>query len=312
MNRVIGSAEDFTKSELNSIFRYAKKGERLFAEYAEYAKGKILGTLFIQPSLRTQQGFKSAFMKLGGNCLGFDSIANANTDSNRYESLSDSSKFVSEYCDIAIMRCQDPASFYEFAENASIPVISAGHGKIEHPSTGLTEVFSLMQHFGEVNGLSILIFAKLPKRCTISFIKCLSKWKSINLHFITAEGYHHAEDTESFIIKHFSRVNYYYSVEEFVHKCNPRNIDILYIDDAESDHMPDRNGYGHWNIIINEDVRRLFRPDVYITAPLPRTRMLPVELDKSNDVFFLKKAPNSLIVRASLLIHLLQSTKIEC
>ena len=157
MNKNLISILDITKTQMEEIFSVAKAKDKLFEKNYNALSGKILASLFLQPSTRTQLSFQSAFLKLNGKTIGFSDINHSRSGPPYYEPLDDMGIIVSNYCDIIVMRTIDATYMDEFLKGTSVPVISAGSGNIEHPTQALTDLFTLTDTLGpDLSGINII------------------------------------------------------------------------------------------------------------------------------------------------------------
>ena len=146
---------DLSSDQIIDIFKLAQLKGQLFNKYHNIFQEKILATLFFQPSTRTQLSSQSAFIKLGGQCIGFSDIEDSRSGSTYYESMEDLGKIIQSYCDLLVMRCNDAEQIQKLSQNCNIPVISAGHGNIEHPTQALIDMYTLWSINNRIHNLNI-------------------------------------------------------------------------------------------------------------------------------------------------------------
>lgn len=164
---------DFTRSEWEEIIHTAVEIEKNPQKYSHACEGKILATLFYEPSTRTRMSFQTAMLRLGGNVIGFD---NPDTSSvSKGESVKDTAKIVSGYADIIAMRSAQEGAAYAASMFTDCPVINAGDGGHLHPTQTLTDLLTLTQEVGRLNGLTIGLCGDLKNGRTVhSLIRALS------------------------------------------------------------------------------------------------------------------------------------------
>lgn len=291
------SINDISLSDMQTIYEKAKLRDKIFKEYYEALKGKTLASLFLQPSTRTQLSFQSAFTKLGGTYIGFSDINASRSGPPYYEPLEDMGKIVSNYCDIIVMRTINAKYTSELLAGASVPVISAGSGNIEHPTQALTDIFTLTTHIGaNLSGLNILIVGTPRQRTINSFLLGISNWDNISIHILCQEGI----SLPNFVFKRLSpsmKIQYYHSANEFLECNDTSTIDVIYMDKIFSE----TNDYTEFAFSEN-DLYSKFKHDILIMHPLPRTKELPKVFDKHPGAIYFSQAQNGLYVRAALFL----------
>lgn len=277
------------------IFERAKMGQNIFKEYHDALKGKILASLFLQPSTRTQLSFQSAFLRLGGTYIGFADINASRSGPPYYEPLDDMGRIVSNYCDIIVMRTINATYTSQLLEGSTVPVISAGSGNIEHPTQALTDLFTLTTYLGtDLSNLNILIIGTPRQRTINSFLLGLTNWKNIKIYILCQRGV----SLSDYIIEKIDNsinIQYYSSINDFLESGKSSSIDIIYMDKI----FKETTEYSEF-IFQKNDLYHAFRKDVLILHPLPRTKELPKCFDIHPGAIYFNQAQNGLYVRASL------------
>lgn len=294
MNNLI-SINDLSINEIKTIFSRAKLGNRIFTEYEGYLNNKMLASLFLQPSTRTQLSFQSAFCRLGGKYIGFSDINSSRSGPPYYEPIEDMGKIVSFYCDIIVMRTINATYTSSLINGASVPIISAGSGNIEHPTQALTDLFTISSYIGDnLSNLNILIIGTPRQRTINSLILGLSNWSNINIHILCQSGITVTEDIKR-IVNNSIEIKYYYSTKHFLESGCSKEIDVVYMDKI----FNETSEYNQFAFSENE-LYNDFRKDIIILHPLPRTKELPKTFDKHPGAVYFNQAQNGLYVRASL------------
>ena len=156
------------------------------AAYAHKCDGKILATLFFEPSTRTRLSFESAMLSLGGQVLGFS--AAASSSASKGESVADTIRVVSHYADIAAMRHPKAGAPLRASRYSSIPVINAGDGGHQHPTQTLTDLMTIRRRMGRLDDLTIGLCGDLKFGRTVhSLIKTMARCKNIRFVLISPE-----------------------------------------------------------------------------------------------------------------------------
>lgn len=300
MKDKISSINDLTLEDTKRIFKIATLKENIFSKFNEALNGKILGSIFLQPSTRTQLSFQSTFVRLGGTYIGFSDINHSRSGAPYYEPLDDMAKIVSLYCDIIVMRTINAQYTKDFLSECSVPFISAGSGNAEHPTQALTDLFTMQQVFGEdLSYLDVLIIGTPRQRTINSLVLGLSKWNEIKVHIICQPGI----QFPSFVQENLSHplyIDYFESVSTFLKHYDGQKIDVIYMDKLFSE----TNLYE--GIELDEEcLYQNFKKNVKIMHPLPRTKELPKRIDKHPGALYFMQAQNGIYVRAALFLSML-------
>lgn len=297
MNKNLISILDITKNQMEELFLIAKNKDDMFKKNYNALSGKILASVFLQPSTRTQLSFQSAFLKLGGKTIGFSDINHSRSGPPYYEPLDDMGKIVSNYCDIIVMRTINATYTEDFINGATIPVISAGSGNIEHPTQGLTDLFTLTDSLGsDLSGISILIIGTPRQRTINSLLLGLSNWKDIHVHIICQQGIFLMNSIETKLLNKMA-ISYYKSVNDFLDSGFSREINVIYMDKIF------KETYFYDEFIISQSqLHDNFAQDTLVLHPLPRTKELPKYFDEYPGSKYFLQAYNGLYVRGALFL----------
>ena len=168
--------EDVSKEDLDEIIRLAGMIKANPSIFTDACHGKIMATLFYEPSTRTQMSFQTAMLRLGGQIIGFDNPSNASVS--KGESLKDTIRVVSGYADVIVMRNPVEGSALAASLYSKSPIINAGDGGHLHPTQTLTDLVTLSYEKGTLEGLTIGLCGDMKNGRTVhSLIKTLSKYK---------------------------------------------------------------------------------------------------------------------------------------
>ena len=169
--------DDYSVSQWNAMIRLAQDIMERPESYADKCRGKIMATLFYEPSTRTQMSFQAAMIRLGGSIIGFDNPGNSSVA--KGENLKDTIKIVSSYSDILVMRHSQEGSARAAALSAECPVINAGDGGHLHPTQTLTDLLTLKTELGRLDGLTVGLCGDLKYGRTVhSILQALSCYKN--------------------------------------------------------------------------------------------------------------------------------------
>ena len=284
---------DMGKDDISELFEYASYGQELLIKYNSILKGYILGSLFFQPSTRTQFSFQSAFLRLGGNYIQCSNASQIRCGPPYYESMSDFGKIISNYCDIAVIRTSNEQDMYDFADSVSIPVISAGNGNTEHPTQAIIDLFTIYKLFGKIDSQNILIIGNPTRRAINSLMLGLNMWSNIHVSILCEEGVelnlNIKNQTKNLVI------DIYHSWDELIEQQCLTDITIIYVGEiVHRSYMP-----GKYTLTIQK-LEKYFSKYVQILSPLPRTEELSKCIDRYSGAQYFLQAKLGLYVRASL------------
>ncbi len=293
------SIKDLTKDELLYILNSTSKikGNNLL-------KGKILASLFFEPSTRTKLSFESAMSKLGGSVIGFGSPQI--TSIAKGESLHDTMKMVESYGDIIVMRHPIDGSVRYAAEAVEIPVINAGDGVNQHPTQTLVDIYTIRKIIGRLDNLTIGFIGDMKYGRTIhSLAYALSHFKT-KMFFISPKELrmpeHYMEELHDRKVKFFE-------VEELSKISN--HLDILYVTRIQKERFPDPVDYERFRGIyrIDKNTLKNCKPSLKIMHPLPRVDEITMDIDNTQNAIYFEQARNGVIIRKVLLALILGAIK---
>lgn len=290
---------DLSAYEILNIFKLASNEKQLFRDYQNTFQNKILATLFFQPSTRTQLSSQAAFIRLGGRCIGFSNIEDSRSGSSYYESMEDLGSVIGSYCDLVVMRCKDEDQIYDLVRTCHVPIISAGHGDIEHPTQALIDMYTLWSIYKRVDNLTIVIVGTIPSRSMNSLIYGLSKFKKNKIILI-------GNNTQVFPSD--ICVEYYPNISSFFnHFTKFDRINAIYLTEIK-----DCENIENYTFTLEQ---LSYLSKAKILSPLPRTNILPHSIDQCSNAFYFKEAQNGVYIRAALYLELLniaESNHIIC
>jgi aspartate carbamoyltransferase catalytic subunit len=285
----------FTADELAEIVNLTKAIKQTPATYKGACVGRIMGTLFYEPSTRTQMSFQSAMLRLGGGIIGF---SNPETSSvKKGESLKDTIKMVSGYSDVLVIRAPWEGTAAAAALYADCVVINAGDGGHLHPTQTLTDITTLMCELGRLSHLTIGICGDLKYGRTVhSLVKTLSKYPGNRFVFISDDSHRMPEHITAGI----AGLNY--------HECDNLEdalpeLEVLYMTRLQKERFAP--GEQAKTIILNKENLKLASDRMPILHPLPRNEEIAVEVDDDPRAMYFKQANYGMYARMALILSLL-------
>ncbi len=294
---------DFSVEEIDELLILAEDIAENPQNYSDVCKGKILATLFYEPSTRTRLSFESAMMRLGGNCLGFASADNSSAA--KGESVADTARMISCYADILAMRHNKEGAPYVASKYASIPVINAGDGGHQHPTQTLTDLMTIKREKGKLDNLVIGLCGDLKFGRTVhSLVKSLVRYEGIRFVFISPEELKLPEYIIEEGIKPFGVE--YKEVEKMEDVIG--ELDVLYMTRVQKERFFNEEDYLRLkdSYILDEAKMKLASKTLSVLHPLPRVNEISTKIDKDPRAVYFKQAHNGVFVRMALIMKLLK------
>ena len=294
--------KDLSKEEIEDLISVAKNIITDERKFSQKCNGKILATLFFEPSTRTRLSFESAMLKLGGNVLGFSSANSSSTT--KGESVSDTIRTVSCYSDIIAMRHPKEGAPHVASMKSSVPIINAGDGGHNHPTQTLTDLLTISQEKGRIEELTIGLCGDLKFGRTVhSLIIALAKYKKIKLVLISPKELTIPEYLKEEVIKK-NNMKYIETndISEYMDK-----LDILYMTRVQKERFFNEDDYIRLKdyYIINKEKLEKAKKDLCIMHPLPRVNEISVEVDDDPRACYFKQVEYGKFIRMALILKLL-------
>ena len=293
-NRDIISIDDFSKEELLHILKVVKDFEQ--KPRKNLLKGKILATLFFEPSTRTRLSFVSAMEQLSGTSIGF---SNANTTSmQKGESLWDTIKMTEQYANAIVIRHPLEGSARLAAEAASIPVINGGDGSNQHPTQTILDLYTILKTKGRLDNLHFGFVGDLKYGRTVhSLVIALSHFNP-TFYFIAPDE---LQITDNYLDELFERKIKYKKTSDLGRFS--KELDVLYVTRIQKERFPDPLEYEKFKGVYRIDKEFLegVKKDLKIMHPLPRIDEISKTVDKTEHAAYFEQAANGIPVRKALL-----------
>ena len=300
-NKHLISPMDFSKEELNEIFELAEKIISNPKEFSHICDGKILATLFYEPSTRTRFSFEAAMMRLGGKILGF-SEPNSSSSA-KGETLADTIRMVSIYSDIIAMRHPKEGSAKVASMYSSVPVINAGDGGHQHPTQTLTDLLTIKSQKGKLEGHTIGLCGDLKNGRTVqSLIMAMSRYKDTKFILISPKELVIPEYIREEVLNNIS-FREVENIEEVIEE-----LDILYMTRIQKERFFNEEEYLRLKdcYILNNEKMQKAKSDMIVMHPLPRVNEIATEVDSDDRAVYFKQAEYGMYVRMALIVKLLE------
>lgn len=301
MRNLIG-IEDFSKSEIDNLIEVSKDIIENKDTYKEKCKGKILATLFFEPSTRTRLSFESAMISLGGNVIGFSSAENTSTS--KGETLADTIKSVSCYSDIIAIRHPKEGAPLVAAMNSKVPIINAGDGGHNHPTQTLLDLLTISKEKGRLDNLTIGLCGDLKFGRTVhSLVTALSLYKNIKFVLISPKelkmpDYIKTEILDKNNIEYIETENLENSISQ---------LDILYMTRVQKERFLNEEDYIRLKdiYILNKEKLHNAKKDLCVLHPLPRVNEISTDIDDDLRACYFKQVEYGKYMRMAIILKLL-------
>ena len=305
MKNLIG-IEDFSIEEINDLIEVSRDIINNKEKYSDKCKGKILATLFFEPSTRTRLSFESAMLSLGGNVLGFSSADSSSTQ--KGETLADTIKVVSVYSDIIAMRHPKEGAPVVAANNSKVPIINAGDGGHNHPTQTLLDLLTISQEKGRLDNFTIGLCGDLKFGRTVhSLIVALSRYKNIKFVLISPKELKIPEYLKQDIL---DKNNIEYTETENLEESIGK-LDVLYMTRVQKERFLNEEEYVRLKDVYILDKQKLekAKKDLCIMHPLPRVNEISTEIDDDPRACYFRQAEYGKYMRMAIILKLLNENK---
>ena len=293
---------DLSVDELDEIFTLAHQIIANPNEFSNCCNGKILATLFYEPSTRTRFSFEAAMMRLGGKILGF-SEPNSSSAA-KGETLADTIKMVSIYSDIIAMRHPKEGSAKVASMYSDVPVINAGDGGHHHPTQTLTDLLTIKSSKGTLHNHVTGTCGDLKYRRTVqSLITAMSRYENIKFVLISPKELRIPQYIRQEVL---DKNNIEYCEVEKIEEVI-ESLDILYMTRIQKERFFNEDEYLRLKDSYILDARKMDRAkkDMIVMHPLPRVNEIDIEVDKDVRAAYFKQAEFGMYVRMALIAKLL-------
>jgi aspartate carbamoyltransferase catalytic subunit len=297
--RDIISIQDFTREEIDYILATADLMEPLAKKSSNLLQGKILATLFFEPSTRTRLSFETAMHRLGGAVIGFAEPRTASIE--KGENLADTIRVIENYADVIALRHPLEGAARLAAEFATIPVINAGSGTEEHPTQALLDLYTILREKKRIDKLNIALLGDLRYGRTVHSLAAALTNYDVTLYLISPELLRmRREFLED--IKRKIKVVETRALENVI-----QELDVLYVTRIQKERFADPADYekvkGAYQ--VNSDILRAAKSDLIIMHPLPRVEEISPDVDMTAHAKYFKQVWYGLLLRMALLTLIL-------
>ncbi|GAB1483614.1 aspartate carbamoyltransferase [Treponema sp.] len=293
---------DFTVEELEELFTLAQSMELDGKGWQDSCRGKLLASLFFEPSTRTRLSFEAAMLRLGGSCLGFAEPGSSSAA--KGESLADTVRTVACYADAIVMRNPKEGAALLASHYSEVPIINAGDGGHHHPTQTLTDLLTIRRLLGEFKGLTIGFCGDLRFGRTVhSLAKGLSRYKGNRLVFIAPPELRVPEYVTRDVLR---KEGIEYLETERMDKMMG-DLDVLYMTRVQKERFFNEEEYVRLkdSYILDAEKMKLAKKNMIVLHPLPRVNEIAVEVDADPRAAYFKQAKYGMYIRMALLASVL-------
>jgi len=298
------------KKDLISITDYSKEYYLRILELAAdfeknpnqpILKGKVVATLFFEPSTRTRLSFETAINRLGGRIIGFSDAGSSSVS--KGETLHDTIKMVANYADLIVMRHPLEGSSRYASEVSDVPVINAGDGANQHPSQTLLDMYSILKTQGRLDNINICMVGDLKYGRTVhSLLMAMSEFKNPVFNFIAPDELAMPEEYKLFLKE--KGIKYYEHTEI---NDNINYADIVYMTRVQKERFMDPIEYEKVKnvYILRNGMLKNTKPTMRILHPLPRINEIHTDVDANEKAYYFEQARNGVYTRQAIISHIL-------
>ena len=296
---------DFSVNEVTDVLNLADDIIAHPDQYARCMQGKILATLFFEPSTRTRLSFESAMLFLGGSVLGFSSADSSSTS--KGETVMDTVRTVGCYSDIIAMRHPKEGAPMAVASVSPVPIINAGDGGHNHPTQTLTDLLTVRREKGRLEHMVIGLCGDLKFGRTVhSLIHAMSRYPGVEFVMISPPEMR----VPAYITRELTDRGVPFAEVETMEEAMPR-LDILYMTRVQKERFFNEADYIRLKDTYILDPAKLLtaKPDLFIMHPLPRVNEISVKVDSDPRAVYFKQVKNGRYVRMALILILLEAAQ---
>ena len=299
-NRSLVTIAEHSKEKILYLLEMAREFEK--KPNRKILDGKVVATLFFEPSTRTRLSFETAANRLGARVIGFtDPKA---TSSSKGETLKDTIIMVSNYADIIVMRHYLEGAARYASEVTNAPIVNAGDGSNQHPSQTMLDLYSIYKTQGTLENLNIYMVGDLKYGRTVHSLLMAMRHFNPTFHFIAPEELKMPEEYKLYCREHGIKYVEHTEFDEDV----IAEADILYMTRVQRERFTDLMEYERVKdvYILRNEMLKNTRENLRILHPLPRVNEITYDVDENPKAYYFQQAQNGLITRVALFAHLLQ------
>jgi aspartate carbamoyltransferase catalytic subunit len=297
-------SQQFDKELLSEIFDTSKQMESVFQNgQSKLLGGKILASLFYEPSTRTRLSFESAMMRLGGRIITTEN-AKEFSSAAKGENIEDTVRVISHYADAIVLRHHESGTCERASKFSDIPIINAGDGPGQHPTQALTDLYTIQKELNTTDDFEIAMVGDLQNGRTVrSLCYLLAKYNNIKITFVSPQVVRMKDDIKEYLTKHGVSFTEESNLLEVA-----KRADVIYQTRIQKERFsdnPEEYKMAVGKYIIDESVLSVMKGKSIIMHPLPRLDEISPLVDSDPRAAYFRQAKNAVYVRGAILKHLL-------
>lgn len=296
------SVKQFSRQDLDYIFGVAHEMREMVERVGSFdlLKGKILASLFYEPSTRTSSSFTSAMERLGGSVIPINEVRYSSVS--KGESLPDTVRTLECYADVIVLRHPEVGASALAAQYARKPIINAGDGVGEHPTQALLDLFTIISELGQVDGLSVTMLGDLKYGRTVHSLAKLLSLYNVRLNYVSPDILRMPEEIIAELNEKGIAQAEYNSLDPVIGES-----DVLYVTRVQKERFTDLGEYESVKgaFIITPDTLNNARDTMIVMHPLPRVGEISMEVDADPRAAYFRQMEYGLYVRMALLAMVL-------
>ena len=297
VSRSVVTLDDLSTDEIRELLRKARYIDAHRKQVAHTCEGRVLATLFYEPSTRTRLSFETAMLRLGGSVIGF---AGAQLSSaSKGESISDTLKTISNYADVVAIRHPKEGAALVASQAASVPVINAGDGGHMHPTQTLADLATLQSRFGRITDLTIGLCGDLTFGRTVhSLIQTLCRFGHVRFVLISPEEL----TTPRYVLDQIDQTETCSYTEERDLMKVIGDLDVLYMTRVQQERFFNEDDYLRLRdtYILDEEKLAHAKDTMAVLHPLPRVNEIAVSVDDDPRAAYFEQVRNGMLMRMAL------------
>jgi aspartate carbamoyltransferase catalytic subunit len=295
--------DQFQRADLDTILRHARQMRDVAIQgTGSSLNGRILATLFYEPSTRTRLSFESAMLRLGGQMLSSEMAAETSS-AVKGETIEDTVRIVESYADVIAIRHPVSGTAGAAASVSSVPILNAGDGAHEHPTQALLDLYTIQDELGRIDNLTVALVGDLRYgRAPRSLAKLLTRTEKCRIIMVSPPGIEMARD----VLQSLENAGLeYHLTEDLDTALNDANV--VYMTRVQKERFPSEEAYqavqGRYS--LTADMMSTLRRDAIVMHPLPRVNEIDTAVDSDPRAVYFRQARNGVYVRMALLDLLL-------
>ena len=298
MKKSLVSINDFSKEEILRIMEITADFEKNPDQ--RLLEGKIIASLFFEPSTRTRLSFESAINRLGARVIGFSDTSN--TSVTKGESFNDTICTISNYCDMIVMRHFMEGAARYASQVSHVPIINAGDGANQHPSQTLLDLYSIIKTQGSLDGINIMMVGDLKYgRAVHSLIQALSHFGA-RFTFVAPKELELPSEYKTSLKEHNLEYVETYDIMEYIN-----DVDIIYMTRVQKERFSDLMEYEKVKdeYILYNNMLSGTKDNMRILHPLPRVNEINIDVDSNPKAYYFQQTKNGMFTRMAIISYLL-------